>query len=206
MNNLIILSTICFVAMLSPGPDFVLVTRNSLKYPKRQAFATAFGIISGCLIHATYCILGLAFIITKSVLLFSFIKYAGAIYLIYIGLKSLTSKPVNQEKKIYNVHLPQLTTSAAFMQGFFCNLLNPKLAVFLLSLFTQFISVDATIMQKASVAGVFVLESALYWPLVVLILQSKAVRVVFDRFQIFLDRFCGALLIGLGIKVALTRD
>lgn len=205
MNDLLLLSTICFVAMVSPGPDFILVTRNALLYHRSQALATTLGIIAGCMVHATYCMLGLALIITKNILLFSLIKYAGACYLIYLGIKGLTSKAKATTHE-FSVRTETITIKGAFLQGFLCNLLNPKLAVFLLSLFTQFISINATFTQKASVAGIFVLESMIYWPLVAIIFQRKIIRELFVRSQTFLDRLFGALLVGLGVRVAVARD
>lgn len=78
--------------------------------------------------------------------------------------------------------------------------------VFLLSLFTQFVSIHASIGDKALVAGVFVSESALYWPLLVLFLQSDNVRKVFTRFQAVLGRVFGGLLVYIGIRVMLSAD
>src|SRR5471030_649289 len=92
--SLLMLISICFIGMVSPGPDFLLVTKNALLYPRRQALATALGVVSGCLFHASYCILGLAFIITQSIMLYTTIKYAGACYLIYLGIKGLKSRSI----------------------------------------------------------------------------------------------------------------
>jgi len=157
--------------------------------------------------HASYCILGLALVITQSVLLFSLIKYAGAGYLVYLGVKGLftksgPAKTLNFERSA----LRQISLKAAFLEGFLCNILNPKLAVFLLSMFTQFIAPDATTSEKGMLASIFVGESALYWPLVVMLLQSKIMRDLFSRAQRVIDRTCGAMLIGLGLKVALSRE
>lgn len=199
--SLLLLTFICFIGMLSPGPDFILVTRNALIYPRRQALATALGIVSGCLFHSTYCILGLAFIIMQSVTLFSVIKYAGAAYLVYLGLKSFLSKTsTDTTVDIPEVNHPSVVKS--YIDGLLCNVLNPKLAVFLLSLFTQFIAVDASIIDKTIVASIFVIESAIYWPCLVLLLQTNNVRWVFNGFRSTLNQVCGALLIYLGLRVA----
>ncbi len=203
-SPLLLLAAVCFIAMLSPGPDFVLVTRNALLYPRSQALATTAGIVAGCLVHATYCILGLAFLITKRVIVFGAIKYLGACYLIYIGLKGLFAKPNSKNHETVQEREAAIPTlRGAFLQGFFCNVLNPKLAVFLLSLFTQFIDVDATMGQKAQVAGIFVLESALYWPIVVVILQMPLLKAGFSKLQAYIERLCGAVLVYLGVRVAL---
>lgn len=204
-SQIIVLALICFVSMLSPGPDFILVTRNSLLLPRRQALATALGIITGCFVHATYCVLGLAVIITQSVMLFSVLKYAGGCYLIYLGIKCLFARPAPDVEAAAN-GATHIGTGQAFRQGLLCNLLNPKLAVFLLSLFTQFISADATWQQKALVAGVFAGEALIYWPLLVVLLQRPEIRAGFGRFRLYIDRVCGALLVGLGLRVVFSRS
>ena len=192
--------------MVSPGPDFILVTRSALTLPRRYAMATALGIVAGCLLHASYCVLGLAIVLTQSILLFSLVKYAGAAYLIYIGWQALRSSPTAPVQESHADLVPQSSLTKAFTQGFLCNVLNPKLALFLLSLFTQFISVHAGLVEKAIVASVFVAEAALYWPLLVLVLGSALVREAFERCQRVLDRVCGVLLIGLGLRVALLDE
>lgn len=205
-NTFLLLAIVCFVAMVSPGPDFVLVTRNALLFPRAQAFATAVGIICGCLFHATYCILGLAVIIAQSVILFSAIKYLGAIYLIYLGIKSLFASSATSLTAQVDRSFTMPSVREAFFQGFLCNVLNPKLAVFLLSLFTQFIDVEASTADKVRVAGIFVGESAVYWPLLVLLLQSPAIRGLFSSMKIVLDKVCGALLVYLGVRVAMGEE
>lgn len=203
--SLLLLTVICFIGMISPGPDFILVTKNALLYPKRQALATALGIVTGCFFHATYCILGLAFVITQSIVLYTTIKYAGAGYLIYLGLKGLKSKQSTQIHQDRS-SLKEITASRAYIEGVLCNALNPKLAVFLLSLFTQFVSINASISDKAVVAGVFIVESSIYWPLLVLFLQANNIRKAFANFQTVLTRIFGGLLVYVGIRVMLSTD
>src|SRR3989344_5815099 len=80
------------LAVISPGPDFLMITRNSLVYSRRSGIYSAIGLGLGILVHVAYSLIGIGILISKSVLLFNFIKYLGAFYLIYIGYKSLTSK------------------------------------------------------------------------------------------------------------------
>jgi len=100
----------------------------------------------------------------------------------YLGLKGLKSKGLAKEEIHSEPRLPELKPAKAFRQGLLCNLLNPKLAVFLLSLFTQFIRVDANLQDKSLVAGIFVCEAAFYWPLLVFLLQSKHIKSLFSLF------------------------
>ena len=203
--NFLLLATVCLLGMLSPGPDFILVTRNALCLPRAQALATAFGVVAGCLVHGTYCTLGLALLITQSVVLFGAVKYLGACYLVYLGIKGLFARPAPVTVS-GSVAASAVTVSGAFVQGFLCNLLNPKLAVFLLSLFTQFIAVDAPLPRKATVAAVLVGEALVYWPALVLVLQRAWVQRVFTALRHLIDRTCGALLILAGLKVAIARN
>lgn len=204
-TEITLLATICLLGMLSPGPDFILVTRNAIMQKRGPALATAFGIIAGCLVHASYCLLGLAFIITQSILLYNTVKYLGAAYLIYIGIKGLLSKKENPDLANIPYTVP-LSLRAAFMQGFLCNVLNPKLAVFLLSLFTQFIKPDAALAQKAIVISIFLIEAIMYWPILVLAFQLPMIRNHLRAAQHYIDKICGAILLGLGAKVALSRS
>lgn len=206
MSDLWLLAAICFVAMISPGPDFILVTQNALRYPQAQALSTAAGIVCGCLLHATYCTLGLALIITKSVLLFSTIKIVGACYLVYLGVKGLLSAHIETLPTSSSENAQVISAKQAFLQGWLCNILNPKLAVFLLSLFTQFVSPQATVGEKALVAGIFVIESAIYWPLVAVLFQGEFLRRLFSSSRVYIDRTCGVMLIALGLRVAFVRE
>lgn len=202
MHQYLILAAICLAAMVSPGPDFVLITRNALTMSKRRAFATAFGVVCGCVMHAIFCVLGLAIVISQSVVAFSIVKYLGAAYLVYIGIKSFrASEPAKGSTDGVTLSSEE-TQGSAFLQGFFCNALNPKLAVFLLSLFTQFIEPHAAISEKVVVASVFVVEAAIYWPLLVIILQSGPIRAGFSSMKTLLDRVCGTILIALGARIA----
>ena len=92
MLEFMTISLIITLAVMSPGPDFAIVSRNALRYSQKTGLFTAMGIACGSLFHASYCILGFAIVISKSILLFNIIKYIGASYLIYIGIKGLLEK------------------------------------------------------------------------------------------------------------------
>ena len=129
-----------FSAML-PGPDFALVTKNTLLYSRRSGIYTSFGIGSAILIHIAYCALGLAFIISNSLILFNIIKYIGAAYLIYLGISTLLAKQPERLVSSDNqtIKTSEISNLASFRQGFLCNLLNPKATLFFLALFTLII-------------------------------------------------------------------
>lgn len=194
---------IATLGMLSPGPDFFLIVKNAARYQRRLALMTAFGVICGVATHMAYCVAGLAVVITTTPWLFNLLKYAGAVYLIWIGIQALLSRGGG---KMHISDLPPQQTSrkSAFMQGYLCNLLNPKATLFFLAVFTQVLQINSGIDEKLWYAGIIFMLSAVWWPLLVLLIQSKPVRRALEKAQKFIDKLLGGMLIALGIKVALS--
>src|SRR5690606_25016790 len=100
MNEFMLVAGIHLLGVASPGPDLAIVLKNSLSHDKKQGVFTALGIAIGISIHLTYSIIGLAAIISRSIVLFNIIKTVGALYLIWIGYKSLRTKRSDQSIEI----------------------------------------------------------------------------------------------------------
>lgn len=208
MQNIIILLTILgahLLAVISPGPDFVMAVKNSLSYSRRIGIWTAVGFGLGIMVHIIYSLAGLALIISQSILIFNVIKYMGAGYLIYIGLKSLLSK-----KSHINIHDQQkkkeISKWQAIKMGFLTNALNPKATLFFLSLFTLIISPDTPNSILAIASVMMVIDTILWFSLVAIFFTQKAIRQGFDRFQGLFNKTFGGLLVLLGVKVALSDN
>nr|WP_244894229.1 LysE family transporter [Gilliamella apis] len=189
--------------MISPGPDFFLVLKNSLSYNRKMALMTCLGVISAIAIHMSYCVAGIAVLITATPWLYNALRYAGAAYLLWIGIKALLAKSsattyISKQTQPINV-----TAKAAFMQGLLCNLLNLKATLFFLAIFTQLLNADSTLMDKLLVAFIIWLEALLWWPLVVFIFQTQIVQRRYFKLQFIIDKLLGVILILLGVKVAL---
>src|SRR3989338_2527245 len=128
-----------FLAVISPGPAFIMITRNSLIYSRKSGIYYAIGLGLGILVHVIYSLVGIGLVISQSILLFTIIKFLGAGYLIYICFKSLTS----HSSKVVNIKEEQrkdLTKFQALRMGFITNVTNPKATLFFLSLFSVVIS------------------------------------------------------------------
>lgn len=203
LNEFLILATALFLALLSPGPDFAMILKQSISSGKRAAIFSSIGIGIGSSVHVVYTVLGIGLIISKSIILFNIIKYLGAAYLIYLGYKSLKSKGTNLN--IQNVEVENMSDFKAFSVGFLCNALNPKATLFFLSIFTVVVSIE-TPMHVQIFYGIFCIFTAMLWFVgISLILSHKRVRGFFNKFGIWFDRAIGMVLIGLGIKVALSK-
>ncbi|MCT8350692.1 MULTISPECIES: LysE family translocator [Photorhabdus] len=195
----IIISTL---GMLSPGPDFFLVVKNAIRYQRSAAMMTVAGLIAAITCHMAYCVAGLAIVITTTPWLFNLMKYAGAAYLIWIGINSLLSRGGNSIL-LDNQPRQIITFKKAFMQGFLCNLLNPKATLFFLAIFTQLLNINSGVNEKLWYASIIWGLSVIYWPLLVILIQSTPVRRRLAKAQKIIDKLLGIVLIGLGVKVAL---
>ncbi len=199
----ILVATVAALGMLSPGPDFFLILKNAARYQRSAAMMTALGIITALTLHMTYCVAGLAVLITTTPWLFNVLKYAGAAYLLWIGFKSLLPNKAHSVD-LNNSQHEFVTFKKAFMQGFLCNLLNPKATLFFLAIFTQVLSVDSSFNEKLWYAFIIWGLALLYWPTLVLLIQSAPVRKGLAKVQKYVDKILGVVLIAFGIRVALS--
>lgn len=208
MNNflpeLITVATLHLLAVMSPGPDFVMITRNSLMYSKRTGILSAVGLGLGIMVHVAYSLIGIGLIISKSIVAFSVLKYLGAAYLIYIGYKSIRSKPKQFSNEEVETIQTDLTSFQAIKIGFLTNALNPKATLFFLALFTQVIHQSTPLYIKLFYGIEMSVMTFVWFSLVSLIFTNRIVKNRFSGIQHYLERATGLILIGLGIKVAVS--
>ena len=191
------------LAAVSPGPDFVMTVRNSLCYSRRAGIFTSLGISLGLGIHLIYCAAGVGYIISKSLLLFSIIKWLGVIYLIYMGISSILAKGSKLEVTGERIG-PDLTRMQAFKMGFLTNVLNPKATLFFLSLFT-FVIGNATPLYVILTIAVIILGTAFVWfTIVSIFLAQQRVQRIFLKYEKAINYTLGGFLILLGIKIAVS--
>ncbi|MCB1559227.1 MAG: LysE family translocator [Alphaproteobacteria bacterium] len=198
------------VAVISPGPDFVMAVRNSIIFSRRAGIWTAIGFALGVLVHVTYTIFGISAIIAQSVLLFNLIKWAGALYLIYFGIKALQSKGMGKKavEDATSGHLRNNNMSdfQALRSGFLTNCLNPKATLFFLAIFSQIISPETPVLWQIIYGLTCAIMVFIWFALVALILNQGPIRNAFLKATKWIDKTCGALLIALGVKVAISQQ
>lgn len=192
------------LAVISPGPDFIVAVKNSLTYSRKIGLWTAVGFGLGIAVHILYCVAGIAFIISQSILVFNAVKFLGATYLIYIGYKSLTSK-TSIAKIEETVVRSDIRPLEAIKIGFLTNVLNPKATLFFLSLFTLVVAPDTPLVVQGVMGSIMVIDTILWFALVAIFFTQPVVRNTFNRFQGVFNKVLGTLLVGLGIKVALMQ-
>ncbi|MEB0204619.1 LysE family translocator [Pseudomonas sp. CCC3.1] len=202
MNELIAVITITVLAVISPGPDFAMVTRNSLLLSRRAGVLTAIGIGLGVLVHVTYTLIGVGVLIQQSLWLFNAIKLAGAAYLVYLGVKMLLSRP--GETTVDSSVVP-MSDWVALRNGFLTNALNPKSMVFIISLFMQVVRPETSLEVQIGY-GVFVSVAHMVWfGLVAMCFSADALRKQLLAIRHWIDRAFGGLLVGFGVMLAVEH-
>lgn len=192
------------LAVMSPGPDFVLTIRNSLVYSRRAGIYTAIGIAVGHVVHATYCLVGIGAIITRSILLFNVFKWVGAAYLIYIGINSLQARQQHALDSSLKRNL-DISPWKAFRIGLLGDLLNPKATLFFLALFTQFIHPETPLVIQATYGATIVGIAFVWYPLLAITISQRMVRNTFQSVSHWVERITGVVLIALGLQLAITK-
>ncbi len=204
-TSLVLFMTATLALLLTPGPAVLYVVARSLKQGKMAGFVSTLGIGLGSVIHVIFAALGLSTLLVKSALAFSVVKYLGAAYLLYLGIRTLTSKTEAADME----EVDEMSHTETFRQGFVVNLLNPKTALFFLSFLPQFVdpAKGAVTMQIIILGTIFVVMAILSdsaYALVAgtaghLISGNKSVA----RVQKYLS---GTIYIGLGLAAAFSGN
>ena len=198
MNEIIAIVMITVLAVISPGADFALVSRNSYLYGRQSGLYTAYGIACAVWIHIGYSVFGLSVLKHYLPNLLSVIQYVGALYLIYIGYKTFIQLPVVEQSAVSFVQRKQ-----AFRQGFLTNSLNPKTTLFVMSIFAQLLSNQNQMLSLIGY-GVFISASHLIWfMLVACFCSTPAIRNQILQQQKMINRLIGAILSCLGLGLLL---
>jgi threonine/homoserine/homoserine lactone efflux protein len=199
---------------LTPGPDVFYMVTHSLKSGWRAGAVAAAGITAGCFVHVAAATVGLSALVTASATAFTLLKWAGAAYLVYVGWHMLTSKS-NQNainkvatRAVFKRAYGQIDYKKVFLQGFYTNVLNPKVALFFLAFLPQFISPTSA---HPTLAFLFLgvlfnvnsIPVSLGYVSLAAWLSRRAGLV--QRGMHGLERAAGALFIGFGIKLALSE-
>ncbi|KDB09896.1 Lysine exporter protein (LYSE/YGGA) [Burkholderia sp. lig30] len=193
----------------TPGPDTAYIVGRSVAQGRGAGLMSALGISAGCCVHALACAFGLTAVLAASATAFTVVKMVGAAYLIYLGVRMVFAK------QAAGGDAPQAAPRAAakplrqlFLQGFWTNVLNPKVVLFFVSFFPQFVSADSPRKALAflTLGAVFVAMSTVWNSMLAWVAGS-----VTQRFsgkpgvKKWLDRTVGSAFVGLGFKLATSQ-
>lgn len=196
------ITTLHFLALISPGPDFVLALRNSLQFGRKMGLATALGFGLGIAIHVGYSVAGIALLLKEFPRVYHMVRYAGALYLIWLGLSSLWEARKAKKSQSFEIkERPKQGFLQCLRQGFLTNVLNPKATLFILGIYTSVIPADASILTLA-VAGInMVLLTILWFSLVSWLFSSSRVRNGYTRIERGLNLLFSVFFILVGVTL-----
>jgi len=192
-----------FLALLSPGPDFMLLIKSGLKNEVRNALGLALGIASANGLYIGLCIIGIGEILSNSLLLLRFLQLAGGIFLLYIAVSALMAK-----KKSYIVSLESGDLSgdpknyiAEFITGFISGITNPKNLIFYLSLFSMVLTGGVGTAMKIGL-GIWMTFLVFFWDSMILLFLSKeSIRNKFTKVAFYIDKIAGLVIAVFGVKL-----
>jgi threonine/homoserine/homoserine lactone efflux protein len=191
----LLLASAHFLALLSPGPDFFIVIQTALKKPLRYAFSVCAGIASANAFYLVFAVLGLE-VIKEMDTLMLVLKYLGGVYLIFIGVMLLKSKKIDICVSKKPLHVKSL--NAEFVIGFLSGFLNPKNAIFYLSLFTVMVSAETSLFTR-SLYAVWMSFLVLFWDMgVAIIIGNKRVKQKLSHWIYVIEKISGVVLASFG--------
>ncbi len=192
---------------LTPGADTIYIITRSVSQGRKAGIYSVLGIGTGALFHTFFAAYGLSMILMKSAMVYNIVKYIGVAYLIYLGFKMMIDKSSMFENEKYTFENPDLFK--IYRQGFITNLLNPKVALFYLSLMPQFIKpayVDGPV--PFIILGLTFITTGTIWCLFLAFSASLMTKVFRNNDKIgkAMQKISGGIFIALGLHILLKRN
>ncbi|UZP67154.1 LysE family translocator [Desulfovibrio mangrovi] len=206
IETILTLFTVCFFARMSPGPDMMLLIKHSTAAHGysgeeegggscRAAYACVLGVCVGLCFHVMLSVLGLAIIIKSNPMVFAALRYAGAVYLLYVGWRCFTDRDTVQLEGQGGLCT---TAGQGFRDGLFCNLLNPKVTMFILSVFMQLVTPETSLFERLAYGAVIVLEGLFGWAVFVYFLHTPFMKRLYGNHAGIINKTTGVVLFALG--------
>ena len=206
-TNVLAFLGIATLLTLTPGADTMLVMRSVLARGQRAGLLTTFGICCGLFIHATLSAVGLSLILVRSATAFEVVKFAGAAYLVYLGVQSVwRGMRGSGTGLIVEVATMGRSHRRSYIEGLMTNVLNPKVAIFYVAFLPQFITPGDPVLAKSLLlAAIHFTVSMLWFSVVTLMLGRIRAFLTQPHVQRRLEACTGAILIAFGLRLAMER-
>ncbi|MCM3401050.1 LysE family translocator [Cytobacillus oceanisediminis] len=206
MNDFFTFLILSLFVVMSPGIDTALITKRTIADGRTDGYKMGLGITAGSLVHTFAAAFGLSAILMQSAAAFEIIKYAGAVYLIYLGLSSFISMKKKKDAGI-ETEVESDMKKSAFKQGLLSNVLNPKVAMFFLTFLPQFVKTGENASQQLIIMGIiYTLLSISWFFIYVYFINYMREWLMSPKVQRVMDKATGLVLIGFGLKLALDKQ
>ena len=201
MSIFLTVAILHFFEVASPGPDFILVTRQCMRYGRKVALWTSLGIALGILFHVALSLTGLTILIQNEPLIFWYLKLAASFYIGYLGLVSLFSRSsINLDNNFSNEISKKVKSVST---GFLTNVLNPKAFIFFITVFTLVIDIDTTKVIKIFLGIYMSMATFIWFSFISILITNKNAINRFKKSIPLVERFTGLLLIFIALQIFL---
>ena len=209
LDNILAFIAVATLLVVSPGPNGLLISKTVPLSGKKAGFANIWGFVAAFYLHGTLSVFGISLLLVQSAQAFFIFKMIGAAYLIWIGIKALISAFKNNTlDQITPTEPAKKPTSLAhaFLEGFFTNALNPKVSMFYLAAFPQFISLNESPLNAYALVTAHTLVNFAWFSCMILMLSRLKNAANSATFRKWLNSITGLIFIGFGSKLALMKN
>ena len=211
MDSSDIFTFVVFASLLviSPGPNGILITKTVPISGRKAGFANIAGFVAAFYVHGTFSILGISALLVQSSEAFFVLKILGAGYLVWIGIKSLMNALKSGRRKEDTISpsvIKPLSLKDPFFEGFMTNCLNPKVSMFYLAAFPQFISLNSSVYISYLLVSLHSLVNIIWFIFMVILLSKVHSASNNPKFKAWWSSITGIIFVGFGAKLALSRS
>lgn len=210
MDSLLLIITLASIHLgivVIPGPNFLVIVKNSLTHSRRAGLVTARGVAIGTIVYVIAGFLGFTALLSQSVELFNIIKWLGTLYFIYVGIQLIRHANRDQTDITINTKATSIFTDRqAFRSGLLTMLSNVKSAFYFMFLFTTFLPSDISLELKLIVIVIVPMISLAWYTTLALTFSNNSVRGIYQRIERGMNIIFGAVWILLGVRLATTSQ
>ena len=180
---------VCLLGAMSPGPSLALIIRNSINFNRMSGIIAAIAHGLGICVYATVTVIILEFILKNSETIFFAIQICGSLFLIILGLIFIFKKNNENQIEAYQIH------SNSFAQGFIIAILNPKILIWFTAIYSQFIDIDAGLINKTILVLTPSIIDAIWYSLVAILVTGYGLKEILNKRKFIIQKIIGMLLI-----------
>ena len=180
---------VCLLGAMSPGPSLALIIRNSINFNRASGIMASIAHGLGICVYATVTIIVLEFILRNSETIFFVIQICGSLFLIILGLTFIFKKNNENQNDTYQIH------SNSFAQGFMIAIINPKILIWFTAIYSQFIDINATFLNKTILVLTPTIIDAIWYSLVAILVTGYGLKEILNKNKFMIQKIIGILLI-----------
>ena len=182
-------ATVCLLGAMSPGPSLALIIRNSINFNRTSGIVASIAHGLGICLYATVTVIVLEFILRNSELIFFVIQICGSLFLIILGLIFVFKKNNENQIETYRIN------SSSFAQGFIIAIINPKILIWFIAIYSQFIDINASLLNKTILVLTPSIIDAIWYSLVAILVTGYGLKEILNKKQFIIQKIIGGLLI-----------